>query len=126
MLLTSICSISLEHIHVSDTGLEFAGLYFSPFLKIGETLAVWGLLRFRSPRGQHLTRSCAPWRAPPTTLSHEARSTHSFTFNSASGVGRRVCLAPAASHEAAAAFNIPSLSWDLSETVHSKLKLFNR
>ena len=30
-------------------------------------------------RGQHLTRSCTPWRAVLTTLSHEAMPTHSFT-----------------------------------------------
>ena len=30
-------------------------------------------------RGQHLTKSRASWRALPTTLSHEARTTHSAT-----------------------------------------------
>ena len=74
-------------------------------------------------RGQHLTRSCTPWRALPTTLSHEARPTHSFTCNSTSGLGGRPVLAPlSSSHEAAAALDIPSPSWDPSETVHSEVE----
>ena len=75
-------------------------------------------------RGQHLTRSGTPWRALPTTLSHEARPTHSFTCNSTRGLGGRPVLAPlSSSHEAAAAFDIPSPSWDPSETVHSEVEV---
>ena len=75
-------------------------------------------------RGQHLTRSCTPWRALPTTLSLEAMPTHSSTCNSTSGLGGHPVLAPlSSSHAAAAAFDIPSPSWDPSETVHSEVEV---
>ena len=74
-------------------------------------------------RGQHLTKSCTPWRALPTMLSHEAKPTHTFTCNSTSGLGGRPVLAPlSSSHEAAAAFDILSPSWNPSETVHTEVE----
>ena len=56
-------------------------------------------------RGRHLTRSCSRQGAERTCCPYVPRSS---------------------SHEAAAAFNIPSPSWDPSETVHSKVELFNQ
>ena len=41
MVLERICSKMLQVTEVSETGLYFAGLFFSPFLKIGTTLAVF-------------------------------------------------------------------------------------
>ena len=75
-------------------------------------------------RGQHLTRSCTPWRALPTTLSHEARSTQTLVIQPA----ERVVVSTRSrwiSHEAAAAFDIPSPAWDPSETVHSEVKVIS-
>ena len=75
-------------------------------------------------RGQHLTRSCTPWRALPTTSSHEAQARLTFTCNSTSGLGGRPVLAAlSSSHEAAAAFDIPSPSLDSSQTVHSEVEV---
>ena len=75
-------------------------------------------------RGRHLTRSCTPWRALPTTLSYETRPTHSFTCNSTSGLDRRPVLAQlSSSPEAAAAFNIPLPSCEPSETAHSEVEV---
>ena len=39
MFLTTTSSSSLQHMHVNETGLQFDGLYFSLFLKIGTTPA---------------------------------------------------------------------------------------
>ena len=43
-------------------------------------------------RGQHLTRSCAPWWALLATLSHEARSTHSSTTDFHTWMGKKHLL----------------------------------
>ena len=59
-------------------------------------------------------RSCTPWRALPTTLSHEAKPTHTFTCNSTSGLDGRPVLAPLNYPRGCRRVHIPSPSWDPS------------